>query len=62
MLLVYANMSRKKTAGLEDTKAVHVEKLLKQYYEPGTGTCSHQPYNNVVYSETEVGHFKVHKL
>lgn len=38
-------MNRKKAAGLEDTKTVYVEKLLKQYYEPGTGTYSHQPYS-----------------
>lgn len=41
-------------ADLQDTKAVYVEKLLKQYYEPGTGTCSHQPYCNVVYSEMDM--------
>lgn len=33
-LLVNPNMNRKKVTGLEDTKAVYVEKLLKQYYEP----------------------------
>lgn len=58
MLLEYPSVNRKKTAGLEDTKAVYVEKLLKQYHEPGTGTCSHQPYSNVIYFETEVCHFK----
>lgn len=41
-------------ADLGDTKAVYVEKLLKQNYEPGTGTCSHQPYSKVVYSETDL--------
>lgn len=56
MLLEYPDMNRKKTAGLEDTKAVYVEKLLQQYYEPGTGTCPHQPDSNVVYSETEACH------
>lgn len=58
MSLVYLNMNRKKTAGLEDTKAVYVKKLLRQYYEPGTGTCSHQPYSNVVYSQTDICHLK----
>lgn len=62
MLLVYLNMNTKKTAGLEDTKAVYVEKLLKQYYEPGTGTCSHQPYSNVVYSQSDICHFTAYKL
>lgn len=54
LLLVCPNTNRKKTAGLEDTRAVYVEKLLKQCYEPETGTCSHQPYSNEVYFETEV--------
>lgn len=64
MLLVYLNMNTKKTAGLEDTKAVYVEKLLKQYYEPGTGTCSHQPYSKfiVVYSQSDICQFKAYKL
>lgn len=63
MLLVYLNMNTKKTADLEDTK-VYVEKLLKQYYEPGTGTCSHQPYSKfiVVYSQSDICHFKAYKL
>lgn len=62
MLLVYPNMNRKKTAGLEDTKAVCVEKLLRQYYEPGMGICSHQPYSNEVYSQTDLCYFKAYKL